>query len=485
MEAAGEQDGGGRGAKRARGQEGSDGGREEPGAAERRSRPGLGLQLDVVSQRSTIVHRVINFAPDPLPARQYDRRTTEPISFYLSGLEELLAWKPTSDDAFNVSIEPLAKRRPLLDSHRPRTLVCHDMKGGYLEDRFIQGAATRDPFVFYHWHYIDIFVYFSHHAVTIPPVVWTNAAHHNGVLMLGTFITEGIDGWKICEAFLSGGEEAYQAVAEQLATIAQFYRFDGWLINIENLLSVTAARNMPHFLRYLTAQVHRLVPRGQVVWYDSVLQSGELKWQNELNESNRCYYDVCDGFFTNYNWKEEHLVRTARMAGDRRPEVYVGVDVFGRGDVVSGGFDIDKSLRMIREQGLSVAIFAPGWVYEHLGPADFLNNEDKFWALLSGLLPIHSVGSLPFDTTFSLGVGNKHFFDGQVNGTEPWYNLSAQDIQPLYTNHRIPSGGWLRTRCCLKDAWCGGSSLLLEGAIPSSASHVTARCRHPLNCWSS
>lgn len=50
---------------------------------------------------------------------------------------------------------------------------------------------------------------------------------------------------------------------------------------------VTAARNMPHFLRYLTAQVHKLVPGGQVVWYDSVLQSGELKWQNELNENNR------------------------------------------------------------------------------------------------------------------------------------------------------------------------------------------------------
>lgn len=56
----------------------------------------------------------------------------------------------------------------------------------------------------------------------------------------------------------------------------------------------------------------------------------------------RCYFDVCDGFFTNYNWKEQHLVRTAQMAGDRRRDVYVGVDVFGRGDVVSSGFETDK-----------------------------------------------------------------------------------------------------------------------------------------------
>lgn len=51
--------------------------------------------------------------------------------------------------------------------------------------RFIQGSATRNPYVFYHWRHIDIFVYFSHHTVTIPPVCWTNAAHRNGVPVLG------------------------------------------------------------------------------------------------------------------------------------------------------------------------------------------------------------------------------------------------------------------------------------------------------------
>lgn len=35
-------------------------------------------------------------------------------------------------------------------------------------------------------------------------------------------------------------------------------------------------------------------------------------------------------------------MRTRAMAGGRQSDVYVGVDVFGRGDVVSGGFDINK-----------------------------------------------------------------------------------------------------------------------------------------------
>lgn len=152
----------------------------------------------------------------------------------------------------------------------------------------------------------------------------------------GTFITEWTEGKKTCESFLAGQAEAYSAVAKQLARIASFYRFDGWLVNIENELSVSSAlaamlhavlppqtepplrqcwqprpalagavrgpgmtsalcslrqeaavRTLPLFLRQLKEQLGRLVPGGLVLWYDSVLRSGQLKWQNELNEENR------------------------------------------------------------------------------------------------------------------------------------------------------------------------------------------------------
>lgn len=39
------------------------------------------------------------------------------------------------EDGFNVALEPLECRQPPLSSPRPRTLLCHDMMGGYLEDR--------------------------------------------------------------------------------------------------------------------------------------------------------------------------------------------------------------------------------------------------------------------------------------------------------------------------------------------------------------
>lgn len=54
-----------------------------------------------------------------------------------------------------------------------------------LLSRFIQGTYAEAPYAFYHWQYIDIFNYFTHNMVTIPPAVWTNAAHKHGVLVLG------------------------------------------------------------------------------------------------------------------------------------------------------------------------------------------------------------------------------------------------------------------------------------------------------------
>ncbi|XP_017380450.1 cytosolic endo-beta-N-acetylglucosaminidase isoform X1 [Cebus imitator] len=447
---------------------------EEQEPRPRRRRPGRRIKDD---EEETVFREVVSFSSDPLPVRYYDKDTTKPISFYLSSLEELLAWTPHMEDGFNVALEPLACRQPPLSSQRPRTLLCHDMMGGYLDDRFIQGSAAQTPYAFYHWQHVDVFVYFSHHAVTIPPVGWTNAAHRQGVCVLGTFITEWNEGAKLCEAFLAGNERSYQAVANQLVQIAQFFRFDGWLINIENPLSLAAVGNMPPFLRYLTTQLHRQVPGGLVLWYDSVVQSGQLKWQNELNQHNRVFFDSCDGFFTNYNWQEEHLERMLGQAGERRAHVYVGVDVFARGNVVGGRFDTDKSLELIRKHGFSVALFAPGWVYECLEKEHFFQNQDKFWGRLERYLPTHSICSLPFVTSFCLGMGARRVCYGQEETVGPWYHLSAQEMQPLFGEHRLGGDGrgWVRTHCCLEDAWHGGSSLLIRGVIPSEAGNVAVR----------
>lgn len=52
-------------------------------------------------------------------------------------------------------------------------------------------------------------------------------------------------------------------------------------------LQEVTVKNTPLFLRYLTDQMHERLSGSLVVWYDSVIENGQLKWQNELNQSNR------------------------------------------------------------------------------------------------------------------------------------------------------------------------------------------------------
>ena len=53
------------------------------------------------------------------------------------------------------------------------------------------------------------------------------------------------------------------------------------------------------------------------------------------------FFDVCDGMFLNYCWKDKNLKSSKGLAVDAgRPyDVYVGIDVFGRGCLGDGGFN--------------------------------------------------------------------------------------------------------------------------------------------------
>ena len=56
----------------------------------------------------------------------------------------------------------------------------------------------------------------------------------------------------------------------------------------------------------------------------------------------RPFFDMCDGIFLNYNWNEQVLASSRALASDRSSDVYVGIDVFGRGCFGGGGFNSCK-----------------------------------------------------------------------------------------------------------------------------------------------
>lgn len=57
----------------------------------------------------------------------------------------------------------------------------------------------------------------------------------------------------------------------------------------------------------------------------------------------------------------------------------MGVDVFGRGTFGGGGWNTNVGVAHAQEAGLSVALFAPGWYYEHCGPDQWQGRAQEFW----------------------------------------------------------------------------------------------------------
>ncbi|KAL2248946.1 UNVERIFIED_CONTAM: Cytosolic endo-beta-N-acetylglucosaminidase 1 [Sesamum indicum] len=308
-----------------------------------------------------------------------------PISYPLKTLEELdsRAYFKSFHFPFNQAGVKLpaggggAEAMP----QRPRVLVCHDMAGGYTDDRFVQGGTNADAYAIWHWYLIDIFVYFSHNLVTLPPPCWTNTAHTHGVKVLGTFIMEWDEGRKQADKLLSTKTSA-QMYAERLAELAVALGFDGWLLNMEVDLDPGQIPILEEFVSHLTQIMHSSLPGSIVIWYDSVTVDGELYWQNQLNDLNKPFFDRCDGILVNYSWEESYPKQSAEVAGDRKLDVYMGIDVFGRGTYGGGQWTTNVALDVIKKDGISAALFAPGWVYETNQPPDFQTAQNRWWGLV-------------------------------------------------------------------------------------------------------
>ncbi|CAL5417323.1 unnamed protein product [Camellia sinensis] len=59
-----------------------------------------------------------------------------------------------------------------------------------------------------------------------------------------------------------------------------------------------------------------------------------------MNDSNKPFFDICDGIFVNYTWQEDYPKLSAAVAGNRKFDVYMGIDVFGRNTYGGGQWDV-------------------------------------------------------------------------------------------------------------------------------------------------
>jgi len=223
---------------------------------------------------------------------------------------------------------------------------------------------------FAHWAYVDVFVTFSHARVSVPPPGTSAAAHRHGALSLGTVLFEWAAGAVDLRAAI-GGRLARRAVTvAALGRLAAARGFDGYLLNAEvDGLSPAEAAALRGWVADLTAAVRAAVgAHGAVVWYDAVTIDGSLAHQNGLTAANAPFFAAAGGgMLTNYWWTAATpaVAAGAAAAAGRPPaDVYMGVDVHGRGTYGGGGWGVATAVRAAAAAGVSVGLFAPAWTVE-------------------------------------------------------------------------------------------------------------------------
>ncbi|XP_076954676.1 cytosolic endo-beta-N-acetylglucosaminidase 1-like [Bidens hawaiensis] len=403
-----------------------------------------------------------------------------PVSYPIKTLEELKnrTYFNSFHFQFNKASVPLVSSNgaDVKLPNRRRMMVCHDMAGGYIDDKWIQGGSNPDAYAIWHWYLIDVFVYFAHELVTLPPPCWVNAAHKHGVKVLGTFIVEWDDGRVIAEQLLATPAVA-RMYAKRLAELAEALGFDGWLINMEVSLDIEKIPILKEFVSHLTEVMHSSVPGSLVIWYDSVTIEGQLNWQNQLNESNKPFFDISDGIFLNYSWQEDYPRLSAAVAGDRKFDVYMGIDVFGRGTYGDGQWTTNVALDVIKKNDVSAAMFAPGWVYETQQPPDFQTAQNRWWNLVEKSWDITQKYPkvLPFYSNFDQGHGYHLSVDGNLVSDAPWNNLSNQSFQPYLEFSEDTATEAIHAFIDFKGAsYSGGGNITFKGVLEGD-SYITKR----------
>ncbi|OME91285.1 MULTISPECIES: endo-beta-N-acetylglucosaminidase [Paenibacillus] len=383
-----------------------------------------------------------------------------------------------------------------------------------------QGSEKFHTYTFSNWQYIDKLVMWGGSAgegLIVPPSADViDAAHKNGVPVFGTvFLPQTEHGGKIqwLHDLLKQREDGSFPVADKLIEVATYYGFDGWFINQETQGGTPEdAAKMAEFLTYLQ---QKKAPGMEVIWYDSMIKEGPVKWQGALTDKNEMFFQagnqrVSDNMFIDFRWqyKDEKngkydyitpfLNSPAKAAelGRSPYDLYAGIDVEANG--YEGKFNWPVVFPEGKKATTSLGIYRPDWAFNSSEThEEYMKKEQVFW-VGPGMNPAHTSqpeGTDPlgwrgiandviaktvltdseFVTHFNTGNGHMFAVDGKVMRSSDWSNRSLQDILPTWRwiTELSGKGEALKPGFDFSKSYYGGSSLQVAGAVSKdSSTHV-------------
>jgi len=414
---------------------------------------------------------------------------------------DLLAWSPATDpDApYNRSVTPLRDRflnAVQVNTHaRPNEArICPLDIFWATSGNPSQGSLDVNAFVFNYWQYTDLLVFWGGSAgeglILAPNPGVIDAAHRNGVPVLGTiFFPPTVYGGSIQWVHdLVQKTGSTFPVADKLIEAAEYYGFDGYFVNQETAGGDAAlADQLIQFMEYFQANSDL-----QLMWYDAMVESGAIAWQEQLNSLNDRFFQdggtlVSETMFLDFGWNATDLQSSrtyAQSLGRSEFELHAGVDVQANGysTFVNWGAVFPEGLPHVT----SLGFYVPSWTYwSSSGLADFYARANRFWVGanrdpantattsawkgLAHYVPARSViNDLPFVTNFGTGQGYGFYVAGEKLSPADWSgwnNLGLQDLLPTWRWVVESAGTKLYPEMDWTDAYWGGNCLKLSGDL--------------------
>ncbi|HEY9330502.1 MAG TPA: hypothetical protein VIS09_20070 [Streptomyces sp.] len=358
--------------------------------------------------------------------------------------------------------------------------------------------------------------------IDLPDPQWVEAAHLNGARAIGGWFWPrgGVD----FNGFLVQREDGSFPVGDKLIEIRRYFGFDGLFINQEATITAAQAAKLMGLLAY----IKKTDPDFYLQYYDAVLPSGSLSYQNTLNERNVPWLGtpdepIIDSMFINYAWPsvDPHLTNTVNTAHkhgfDPRQVAFAGIEhekgVFNPterfGNVAGPGVAAPTSVALFVDSRFWVLKADKGEAATAAGRNGLRDLEQRFWSgptgnpTTSGHTVPYSSGrqdiwnyqrfdgiahwiterspyaSLPIVSSFNVGAGSGFWIDGeQVRGTG-WNNQGAADRALTW---QYWTEGDLGVRLDESAAYEGGHSLVLTGSgvLHLFKTDLTATGRMPI-----
>lgn len=363
-----------------------------------------------------------------------------------------------------------------------------------------QGTENFMSWSFNYWQYTDSFVYWSgseEGLICCPTGEFTDAAHTNGVPVVATLGFPWGSGSGYAEevdAFCQKAEDGSFPVADKLLEVMDYYGFDGYFFNQESFgCSAEIASRLDEMIRYMRAKC----PDILISWYDSMLPSGGVSYQNAVNSSNQRWMERSDDgsvgineFFMNYNWYTGQISTTVSTMNsiNRSPfDAYAGLDVQQNG--MNTPF---RDELLVDEDGklkLSIALYCPNstlgnsangaqfheveqdfYVNSASDPrVEVANVSSRTWLGMSRFFADKTpILSTPFVTSFNSGHGVGYYVNGELSRDNEWSYQSVQDVMPTWTWIIDSDGSKLDGGYDFTDAYNGGTSIQFYGDLDAN-----------------